>query len=53
MAETGMAHLGHRDDEGRNRRYWPIPPQGFFYRVDGPDLVVLEIRDARRRRRPW
>jgi hypothetical protein len=25
MAETGMAHLGHRDDEGRNRRYWPIP----------------------------
>ena len=35
--------------------YWPVPPQGVFYRIseDGRDLVVVAIRDARRRRRPW
>jgi len=53
MADLGVS-LG-RTVPGSSDLYWPVPPQGVFYRVsdDGCDLVVVAIRDARRRRRPW
>ena len=54
MADLGASSLG-RPVQGRNERYWPVPPQGVFYRIskDGRDLIVVAVRDARRRRRPW
>lgn len=53
MADLDVS-LG-RTVPGTSDLYWPVPPQGVFYRVseDGRDLVVVAIRDARRRRRPW
>lgn len=53
MADLGVS-LG-RSVPGRNERYWPVPPQGVFYRIgkDGRDLIVVAVRDARRRRSPW
>jgi hypothetical protein len=52
-ARSSMPALGRPDPAGRRRRYWPVPPQGIFYAVRGGRLVVLEVRDARRRRVPW
>ncbi len=53
MAEVGWS-LGRRV-RGDAGRYWPVPPQGFFYRVspDASEIVVTAVKDARRRRRPW
>jgi hypothetical protein len=53
MADLGVS-LG-RPVPRHNERYWPVPPQGVLYRVskDGGDLIVVAIRDARRRRRPF
>lgn len=51
MAATGMS-LG-RQVMGTDERYWPVPPLGVLYRVDGDTLRVVRVIDARRRRRPW
>ena len=51
MAGAGFS-LG-RSVGDRPARYWPVPPLGVFYRVEGENLYVLEIIDARRRVRPW
>jgi plasmid stabilization system protein ParE len=48
-----LPELGHRDPEGRRRRVWHVPPQAVFYRFEKGQLVVLEIQDSRRRRKPW
>jgi hypothetical protein len=34
-------------------RYWPVPPLGVFYHVDGDVLVVSAVVDTRRRREAW
>ena len=52
MALRDMGELG-RSAPGRRRRYWPVPPQGVTYVARGGDLIVFEIRDARRRRNPF
>jgi hypothetical protein len=31
-------------------RYWPVPPQGVYYRPRGRDLYVVRVVDVRRRR---
>ena len=52
MAETGFS-LG-RPIPGTEERYWPVPPLGVIYRVDGRHLLrVLRVMDGRRRTRPW
>ena len=52
MAETGFS-LG-RPIPGTNERYWPVPPLGVIYHVEGRHLVrVLRVVDSRQRRRPW
>jgi hypothetical protein len=53
MTDLGVS-LG-RTVPGSPDLHWPVPPQGVFSRIseDGRDLVVVAIRDARRRRRPW
>lgn len=52
MAETGFS-LG-RSVPGTEDRYWPVPPLGVVYRVEGRHLVrVLRVVDSRQRRRPW
>ncbi len=51
-----MAGLGFsvgRTVSDTEERYWPVPPLGVFYRVDGDTLRVVRVIDARRRRRPW
>jgi hypothetical protein len=32
-------------------RYWPVPPLGVFYMVEGDELRVVQVVDARRLRR--
>jgi hypothetical protein len=51
MSEAGFS-LG-RDVPDKAARYWPVPPLGVFYRVEGDSLYVLEVIDARRRQEPW
>ena len=51
MAEAGFS-LG-RDVPDKAARYWPVPPLGVFYRVEGDCLYVLEVIDVRRRGKPW
>jgi hypothetical protein len=51
MSEAGFS-LG-RDVPDKAARYWPVPPLGVFYRVEGDSLYVLEVIDVRRRREPW
>jgi len=31
-------------------RYWPVPPLGVFYSVEGDELRVLQVVDVRRLR---
>jgi len=31
-------------------RYWPVPPLGVFYSVEGDELRVLQMVDVRRLR---
>jgi len=50
MAGSGFS-VGRRAGD-TEERYWPVPPLGVFYRVDGDTLRVLRVIDARRRRRP-
>jgi hypothetical protein len=52
MAARDMGKLGRRIP-GRRRRYWPVPPQGVYYQARHGELIVHEIRDARRRRSPF
>lgn len=50
MAARGWS-LGHpTDDPGI--RYWSIPPLGVLYRVRGHDLLIREVVNPRRLRRP-
>jgi hypothetical protein len=52
MAETGFS-LG-RPIPGTAERYWPVPPLGVIYRVEGGQLLrVLRVVDNRQRRGPW
>lgn len=53
MVEVGYS-LGRRAP-GDAGLYWPVPPQGFYYRVnpDRTELVITAVKDARRRRRTW
>jgi hypothetical protein len=53
LADVGYS-LG-RSVPGDAGLYWPVPPQGFYYRVnrDRTELVITAVKDARRRRRPW
>jgi hypothetical protein len=34
-------------------RYWPIPPQGLFYKAEVRELLVIRVYDGRRRRKRW
>jgi len=52
FAVTGFPDRGRRVPE-RKQRYLAVPPQGIFYRVVGDDLIIVAVRDARRRRKPW
>jgi plasmid stabilization system protein ParE len=52
MAARDMGDLGRRVP-GRRRRYWPVPPQGVYYSAERGQLIVYEVRDARRRRNPF
>ena len=47
MAETGLS-LGRPVSE-TDERYWPIPPLGVFYAINGGYLEVMEVVDRRRR----
>jgi hypothetical protein len=52
MAETGFS-LG-RPIPGTTERYWPVPPLGVIYWVEGRHLLrVLRVVDSRQRREPW
>jgi plasmid stabilization system protein ParE len=33
--------------------YWPVPPQGIVYNVEGDEVIIERIRDSRRRLEPW
>lgn len=46
MAKIGWS-LGRRAGDP-DRRYWPVPPLGVFYRVVGDELVVAAVVDGRR-----
>jgi plasmid stabilization system protein ParE len=52
MAMTGFS-LGRKMPGPGVRYYWPVPPLGAFYRVDGDTLRVLRVIDSRRRKEPW
>ncbi len=51
MATTGFS-LGHRV-AGTADLFWPVPPLGAFYRIDGTTMHVLRVVDMRRRKEPW
>jgi hypothetical protein len=52
MAETGFSP--GRPIPGTAERYWPAPPLGLVYRVEGRHLPrVLRVIDSRQRREPW
>ena len=52
MADTGFS-LG-RSIPGTDERYWPIPPLGVIYRIEGRRrLRVIRVIDTRQRREPW
>ena len=48
MADRGFSLAKPTDRLGV--RYWPVPPLGFFYVVEGDELRVLEVVDVRRLR---
>jgi hypothetical protein len=48
LAAHGLS-LGRRVP-GTDELYWPVPPLGVFYWVDGATLEVVEVVDRRRRR---
>jgi hypothetical protein len=52
MAKGGFS-LGRPVANEDEDRYWPVPPLGVFYRVDGDVLVVSAVVDTRRRREAW
>ena len=52
LAEQQFSRLGH-PVAGTNERYWPVPPQGIFYRVGKGELVITRVLDTRRRREAW
>jgi hypothetical protein len=51
MARVGFS-IGRPAGTGEER-YWPVPPLGVFYRVEGEILVVDAVVDTRRRREAW
>jgi hypothetical protein len=52
MAETGFS-LG-RPIPGTEERFWPVPPLGVIYQLEGRRaLRILRVIDGRRRRNPW
>jgi hypothetical protein len=51
LAEQKFSRLGHPVG-GTEERYWPVPPQGIFYRVGKGELVITRVLDTRRRRQP-
>ncbi|MGI8847579.1 MAG: hypothetical protein ACR2GX_04845 [Candidatus Dormibacteria bacterium] len=58
QAVEWMAMIGYslgRRVSGDAGLYWPVPPQGFFYRInaDGTELVITAVIDARRRAERW
>ena len=52
LAEQQFSRLGH-PVAGTDERYWPVPPQGIFYRIGKGELVITRVLDTRRRREPW
>ena len=52
LAEQNFSRLGH-PVAGTDERYWPVPPQGIFYRVGKGELLIIRVLDTRRRREPW
>jgi hypothetical protein len=50
MAETGFS-LGHHA-AGTDDLYWPVPPLGAFYRIEGQTMHVLRVIDTRQRKGP-
>ena len=51
MAATGFS-LGHHV-AGTSDLFWPVPPLGAVYRIDGRAMHVLRVIDMRRRKEPW
>jgi plasmid stabilization system protein ParE len=51
LARQRFPNLGRHVPE-MDCRYWPVPPQGVFYSVEGGELQVLRIWDTRRRTTP-
>lgn len=45
MAATGLS-LGYRVRD-TDEFYWPVPPLGVFYAIDGGTLEVVEVADRR------
>lgn len=52
LAASGFPHQGVPIPGTRDQRYYPVPPHGVRYLVDGDELIVLRITDVRRRRKP-
>ena len=50
MAALGWS-LGHPTDEP-GVRYWSVPPLGILYRVRGHELLIRQVVNPRRLRRP-
>ena len=46
MADRGFS-LGKPTDRP-GVRYWPVPPLGIFYVVEGDELRVIQVVDVRR-----
>lgn len=51
MATTAFS-LGHHV-AGTDDLFWPVPPLGAFYRIEGDTMRVLRVIDMRRRKEPW
>jgi hypothetical protein len=52
MAKVGFS-LGRSVAGDIDERYWPVPPLGVFYHVEGGLLVVSAVVDTRQRRLAW
>jgi len=52
LAQLHTPAIG-RHVEGYGGLYWPVPPQGIAYTVEGGEVLIHAIHDARQRREPW
>ena len=52
MAKVGFS-LGRAVADDVDERYWPVPPLGVYYHVEGDLLSVSSVVDSRRRQRAW